>query len=175
LGTEIKYILDTGEIVAGSNKLMFDLFNAVGSGHKLYIRAIYVRVKADVAVSGVVAPRFDFFLTSTVGTSGTSVPYAPSAAGSALIPLDSKQSGLPTGVTARTIPTGGATSAVWLTATHPFSEETNASTYLAQYNNVLGEASPIVVNPGEGIKATQGSVASVNSYSFVVVFGVEEE
>ena len=170
------YILNTGEITAGASKVFADLFNPSGSGYVLKVQGIYVKPKSDVAVTGVVNPKFGVYLTSAIGASGQNVAYASSSATAAsIIPLDSLQPALPGGITARTSPTAGATIAVRLATVYAISEETNAGVALQEHQNVLKQGAEIVVRPGQGIVIKQGSVASLNDYEFDVWFNVEEE
>jgi hypothetical protein len=169
------YILNTGEITSGASKVFADLFNAVTSGSRVIVSGIYIKPKSDVAVTGVVSPKFGFYLTTAIGASGQNVAYASSSATAAsIIPLNSEQAPLPTGITARTSPTAGATIAVRLASTFAISEETNADATAQQYRNVLKQGTEIVLNPGQGLVVKQGSVASVNDYEFEIYFTVEE-
>lgn len=169
------YILSTGEITAGASKVYADLFNDVTSGHKVYISGIYIKPKSDVAVSGVVSPRFNFHLTANIGSSGQNVGYASTSATAASItPLDSKQPAIPTGLTARTQPGAGATPLARLLSVFAMSEETNADVTAQQYRNVLKQGAEIVLNPGEGLVIKQGTVASLNDYEIEIYFSVEE-
>lgn len=170
-----EWVLNTGEIAGGSSKLMADLFNAAGSGYNVIIEGIFVRPKGDVAVSGVVAARFNFLRTSSAGTSGQTIGYASaSETAASIIPFDTEQNPIPTGISARTTPTGGATITVRLADTMVFSEETSPAIYNDQHMNVLKLGRKIRLRPGQGLLIKQGSVASVNSYEFDVYFTVEE-
>lgn len=166
-----QYILNTNEVASASSKIMFDLYNATGSGHKVKVNSLEIVVKTDVAVTGTLSPRYDIVRTSAIGTSGTSVGNNASATTTAsLISTDSSVSDLPTTITARVAPAAGATTLHWLGSAYPFSEETNAATYWVR--NYL--SAPIILAPGQGFSAKQGSVASVNSYIFIVTFEIEE-
>lgn len=166
------YVLNTGEVAAAANQIVFDLFNPANSGEDVLIKAMYIVPKTDVAVTGVVSPKFDVFRTSAIGTSGTTVGYSATTAIRTITPLDSENVP-PNGITARIVPTGGATSAAYLISEYPFSEETNAGTFVNAQINALGELAPIVLHQGQGFAVRQGSVASLNSYMFIVVFELE--
>jgi hypothetical protein len=172
------YVLNTDEIVAGANKLVLDLYNATSSGFNMFIVSWSVMPKTDVAVTGVVSARFDLHRTSAIGTSGTTVPYMgtdPTKA--SVVSLDTNDSPLPTGITARTSLTGGATITSWLTSTFVHPEETNAASFVNQHLNVLQnitKINPVVCGPGQGILVKQGSVATLNNYVHQIVFGVKE-
>ncbi len=172
------YILNTGEIAGGSNKLMLDLFNASGSGFEILLHALYIIPKTDAAVTGVVASRFDLHRTSSVGTSGTSIGYAgtdPTVAN--IVPLNELQEALPAGITGRVAPTGGATIANWLMPAFVFNEETSDASYSLNGLNILKnlpEMGPFVVRPGRGLLIKQGSVAGTNSFVFQMHFNIKE-
>lgn len=170
-----KYALLSGDIAVGASKLYLDLFNAAGSGHNIYIQGIYIRPVSDVAVSGVVSARHNILRTSAVGTGGTSVGYAStSETGATITPFDSQQPGLPSGITARIAPAGGATISARLATSTNFPEETNAAVTLSQHNNIIKGQEAIVVRAGEGILVKQGSVASVGSFEVEIHFTIEE-
>lgn len=170
-----KYILLSGDIAVGASKLYLDLFNAVGSGYKVIVDGIYIRPTSDVAATGVVSARHNILRTNAVGTSGTSVGYAnTSETGSTISPLDSQDSALPSGITSRVAPTGGATITARVASSFNFPEETNASVTLVQHQNVLKLDEKLILNSGEGLLVKQGSVASVGSFEVEIHFSVEE-
>jgi hypothetical protein len=177
------YILSTDEIASGANKLMVDLFNNT-SNKKIIVNVINAAPKSDVAVTGAVSARFDFFKTSSIGTGGTSNSYRSPAPGALNIsPMDSKAAslleqgitndGVVPGVSARINPTAGALKKHWLFAEYVFPEESAASAILQQGINLLPEipgSDPLVLDTGEGLLIQQGSVASLNSYLFTIIF-----
>lgn len=170
------YMLNTGEIAGGASKVMMDLFNASNSGVDLIILAAYITPKTDVAVTGAVSAVFNLNRTTSIGTGGTGHSYKGSAPLVLNItPFDTNQPALPPGVTARQAPTGGATPADWILSEYVFPEETNAAAITQQNIDILNaseQTPPIVLHAGQGIVFSQGSVASVNSYVFTIVFGV---
>lgn len=173
------YILSTDEIAGGANKVMFDIFNNSGNEtppHELLLLAFYIAPKTDVAVTGAVSARFDAFRTTAIGTGGTSNSYAaPVSSAINITPMDSTASNLSGGsVSARSAPTGGATTSAWLFGDYVFPEETDAGVHVAQSLNLLPDGpqiEPFVLHPGQGMKVIQGSVASVNNFVFTLVFG----
>lgn len=172
------YILNTGEITVGANKLMFDFFNASPSKKDILIFGIYAVAKGDVAVTGAVSARFDIYRTNTVGTGGTSNTYGSTAKNIANIsPLDTNNPALPTQINARQAPTGGCTIEDWILQHYSFTEETNAGIYTQQNVNILNgitDMEPFVLHQGQGLMAQQDTVASVNSFVFRVIFGTAE-
>lgn len=177
------YILNTDEIAGGASKLMFDLFNG-SSNKKVIINAVYAFPKSDVAVTGVVSARFDFYKTNTKGTGGTGNSFrSPTAGALNISPLDSAAATLldqgitgediEAGISARLAPTAGANKKHWLFPWYVFPEETAASAPLQQSQNAIPDIDGVdypVLDTGEGLLVQQGSVASVNSFLFTVVF-----
>ena len=172
------YILDSEEIVAGSNKLMLHLFNAVGSGLTVHVWSLEIMSKSDVAVTGVVSARFDLLRTNSIGTGGVTAGYAENVTTKTQInPFDTKAATLNGLITARSSPAGGANTTAYITKTYAQSEETNASAISNLNQNHLENITrhkSLEVNPGEGLLIRQGSVASLNSYSFRLVFSTGE-
>lgn len=164
------YRLMIPEITAEASQIMFDLFNASGSNKTMIVTAIYGVPKGDVAVVGAVSIRVDVFRTSAVGTGGTTATSDGSASNAGtIVKIDTGDSAVPAEITARKEPTGGATADDWLSTAHLFSEETNTALYLLQNQDIL-RSRPIVIRQGQGVSVVQGSVASVNNYSFIVDF-----
>ena len=160
----------------GASKIYFDLFNNQAST-VLRLRKLFAVVATDVAVSGTLGVRVDVMRTSAVGTGGTAAvgPTSSSKTAAAFWPFTPGNS-LPAGVTARTVPTGGATDQAWLFPSYLFTEETNVSTQVTQFFNLLPELSTeqsIELPQGNGLKVVQGSVASVGNIGFLVVFTIE--
>lgn len=174
------YTWTTPDVVAGSNKLFLDIFNASGSAKVIKVRGIYPIMKTDVAVVGVLGLRFDLFRTSAVGTGGTPAVYQSATrdvAGGSIVPLDFNNPSLPAQITARHLPAGGATAAAWLRRGTCFVEETNAATYWCNgsFNFLTADAGgqPLVLREGQGLLIQQGSIATLNNIAFTVVFSVE--
>lgn len=179
-GTLPSYMYTTPAAVVGANKLYFDIFNAVGSGKIIDIRGIWIVPKTDVAVVGALAIRVDLYRTSAVGTGGTVAAYkspTPDVAGGNISPMDTANAALPAQITARHLPTGGATISEWMIATYTIGEETATSqAYTSQYQNILPNLSvgqKFAINEGQGILLRQGAVASVGNVGFLVAFTVE--
>lgn len=159
----------------GANKLYADIFNAAGSGRILELRGLWAVPKIDVGVTGVVAVEIGLYRTSAVGTGGTAHTYnGGSAMTSHLItPLDTANAALPAQVTARTVPTGGATIAAAYWPQYIFTEETGAGTHLIQYQNLLPATTfgqRVTIREGQGILIKQGTVAGVGSIGFLGIF-----
>lgn len=174
------YMYMTPSVVVGASKLYFDLFNASGSGKIIDVRGLWAIPKTDVAVVGAVATRLDLYRTSAVGTGGTAHSYkspTPDVAGGNISPMDTVNAALPAQITARWLPTAGATIAEWMIATYAMTEEASTSmAYIGQYQNLLPALTfgqKLALNEGQGILMKQGTVASVGSMSFLMAFTVE--
>src|SRR3990167_8984946 len=164
----------------GANKLYLDLFNATGSGKIIDVRGIWIIPKSDVALVGALGIRVDLHRTSAVGTGGTAAAYksaTPDVAGGNINPYDTDNAALPAQITARHLPTGGATIAQWLFPTYSLGEETPTSqAYMSQYQNlipVLHVGQKLTLRETEGLLGKQGAVAATGNISFLIVFTVE--
>lgn len=160
----------------GASKIYFDLHNATAS-NVLRLRKLFVIVATDVAVTGTLGVRLDVLRTSAVGTAGTAATTTASTSKTApgFWAFDGTTA-LTSGITARTVPTGGATDEQMFFPVYAFTEETNVSSQVTQFFNLLPElpAEQAMELPvGKGIKVVQGTVASVGNIGFLVVFTVE--
>ena len=160
----------------GASKVYFDLFNNQASTI-LRLRKLFGIVATDVAVTGTLGIRVDTMRTSAVGTGGTAAvgPASASKTAAAFWPFTPGNT-LPAGVTARAVPTGGATDEAWLFPSYLFTEETNVSSQVTQFFNLLPELTTeqsIELPTGKGLKVVQGTVASVGTVAFLAVFTVE--
>ncbi len=174
-GNLFKLFIPAG--AAGANKVYFDLFN--GNDNKIIeIASITPVVSGAVAVAGTLA--VDLFLTRTtdVGTGGTAATAEGTALNAATFSrLDNGSYPLPSGISARLAPGGGATAGAVLAFNSHFTEETSIASYL-RFN--LVEASPdssngkVTIRSGSGIRVVQGAVASVGNIGFDVLFSVRD-
>lgn len=162
--------------VTAASKLFGDLFNASGSGKVLEVRGIWAIPKSDVAVVGVIAVEIGLYRTSAVGTGGTAHTYngGTTSAAHVITPWDTNNAAPPAQVTARAVPTGGATiSALWW-AQYVFTEETNAATYVGAFTNLLPIGTMnqrITLREGQGLLIKEGATASpIGSFSFLTLF-----
>lgn len=160
----------------GASKVYFDLFNNQASTI-LRLRKLFAIVATDVAVTGVVGVRVDAMRTSAIGTGGSAATTTVSASKSAAAFWPFTPGGtLPAGVTCRAVPAGGATDEQWLWPSYVFTEETNQSSHIPQFFNLLPELSTeqsIELPTGKGLKVVQGTVASVGSLAFLACFTIE--
>ncbi len=180
VGTLPTYLYATPAAAAGASKLYFDLFNAAGSGKVIDVRGIWLIAKTDVAVTGAVAIRVDLYRTSAVGTGGTAHSYKSATidvGGGNICPMDTTNAELPAQITARWLPTAGATISEWLIPTYGLGEEAATSqAYMTQYQNLLPMLTwgqRFALREGQGLLAKQGTVASAGSIGFLVAFTME--
>jgi hypothetical protein len=153
--------------VAATRTTHFDLFNASGSGVVLKVYGIYI-IPTLAAVTGV-GLTWEIIRTSAVGTGGTAITPRP---------LDTTNPALPSGVTCRSKPTGGATTNYILGYPNTSSEETLPYGSLASILNhvktaIPAQPQPIVLREGEGLKIDQTTNSSVGSTNIEVLFTAE--
>jgi hypothetical protein len=115
------YLLTVPPVTVAANQRAFDLFNGASSGLLLKMLGLWPVPASDVAVTGLVSARFDVLRTSAVGAAGTAATYKGTATTAPTVnPLDTANPALPAAVTARSVPTGGATPAGWLFPAYVF-------------------------------------------------------
>lgn len=180
LGSLPSYMYATPSAPVGASKLYFDLFNAAGSGRVIDVRGVWAIPDTDVAVAGAVAIRVDLYRTSAVGTGGTAAAYKSATVdvgGGNITPFDTANAALPAQITARWLPTGGATISEWLLPTYALGEEASTSqAYMTQYQNLLPALTfgqKLALREGQGLLMKQFTVASVGNIGFLVAFTVE--
>jgi len=143
---------------------LFDLFNNQAST-TVRIRGLWPIFHHTAATAFTLPWRFDVIRTSAIGTGGTvhSVNAAAPAAGVVSInQLSTASAALPAGITARSVPTGGATAATLLWPMSFFLEEGSTANavpqILAQGINWVPEYAhdqPWNLATGQGIKVRQ--------------------
>jgi len=168
-GSADAFIVETTNTanVAASRTTRFDLFNASGSGVVLELSGIYI-IPTLTAVTGV-GLTWELIKTSAVGTGGTTL--TPRA-------LDSDNASLPSQVTARTSPTGGATTNhLWLSINTSSEETLPYGSLSSNINHIAFALSPdiqnITLREGQGIKIDQTTSSSVGSTNIRAVFSVK--
>lgn len=151
--------------VAAARTTHFDMFNASGSGQIITIEGIYI-IPTLAAVTGV-GLTWEIIKTSTVGTGGTTLTGRP---------FDSTNTALNANVTARSKPTGGATTNYILMYPNTSSEETipyaSQASVLNHLPAVCARLQGIVLREGEGLKIDQTTNSSVGSTNIQIVFTV---
>lgn len=165
-GTADTFIAATGNSanVAAARTTHFDLFNASGSGKIIEVVGLFI-IPTLVAVAGV-GLTWELIKTSAVGTGGTTL--TPRS-------MDSTNAALPAGVTARSKPTGGATTNFILSYQNTSSEETNPYAGMASILNHLTfsqmlDVQSIILREGEGLKLDQTTSSAVGSTNVQLIF-----
>lgn len=162
----------------GASKLYADLFNAAGSGKIIEVRGIWAIPKSDVAVTGAVGVEIGLYRTSAVGTGGTAATYNGGSAATAhvITPQDTANAALPAQITARSLPTGGATiGALYWAQYIPTEESATSQAYMAAFQNLLPVSvmcQRLTLREGQGLLLKQGTVAGVGSMAFLAIFTV---
>lgn len=161
---------------SAASKIFFDLHNASAS-NVVRLRKLFV-YSTGAVVTGTFAVRFDVFRTSAVGTGGTaaSTTASTSTTAPAFWPFTVGNT-LPSGITARAVPTGGATVEQWLFPAYVQGEETHPTSTLSQYFNLLPELSTeqsIELPVGKGLRVAEDATASpIGTFGVLAVFTVE--
>lgn len=165
----------------GASKLYFDIFNAQ-AGKIMRLRKLFAVVATDVAVTGTLGVRLDAMRTSAVGTGGTALTTTKgnsSKTAASFYNYDPSGNAISTeaaGITGRVGATGGATDDAWLWPGYFFTEETNVSSQVTQFYDLvphLEGGQPMEFPNGYGFKVVQGSVASVGTIGFFGTITVE--
>lgn len=147
----------------GAATVFLDIWN--GSERSITLSSLTAVKEGSVAVSGVVAAQLFLTRTTAEGTGGTAATSEGTSTSAATI-ARLQTFALPTGITARKTPTGGATAGAVVCERQIFTEETNA----ADYEPIEFLACGLVVPAGTGVRVVQGSVASVGSLGFGATF-----
>lgn len=158
----------------GANKVHADLFNATGSGYRIKVLSALAFVNQDTAVTGTLGIQMSLTRTTAVGTGGTAATTEGTSLTAATISkVDTSMITLPTQITARAAPAGGATAGALLGTRFMFTEETNAGTAVASALGcefVRNEGAVVIVRENQGVRFAQGTVASVGSIGFDITF-----
>lgn len=167
------YLLFVPPQAVGANRIHVDLFNGT-TDKDIEIVSVQPVMSGAVAVTGALAVDLYLQRTTAIGTAGTAATAeGTNLAAPAISKLDPKSPDIPATITARAIPTGGATGGAVLAFESQFSEETSVATYFR--NNLLKDnflGARLVVQPNTGIRVVQGAVASVGNVGFLVLFSV---
>lgn len=173
-GSSPVYRLMVPGSAVGANKVHCDLFNATGSGKIIKIISAFCYPDIDTAVTGTLGVEVALTRTTAVGTGGTAATADGTSLTAATISkFDTTSPALPSGVTARAAPTGGATAGAWLGTRWVFTEETNAGSAISASQGaefVRNEGAEVIVRENEGVRFVQGAVASVGTLAFEITF-----
>ena len=174
VGSNPRYRLIIPSQAVGANKVFMDLFNATGSGKVMEILSVFVYTDNDTAVTGTLGVEVALTRTTAVGTAGTAAVNDGTALNAATFSrMDTNDAVVPTQVTARLAPGGGATAGAYLGSRWVFTEETNAASAIAGTSGaelIRNGGSDVVVRENSGIRVVQGAVASVGNIAIEINF-----
>lgn len=164
--TKPTYGLYIPNVTNAANLYHWELFNGAASGLTVTVFGIWPRPATDVAVTGLVSARYDFFKTTALSSGGSACNYESASTLSCNFwRFDSGDVAMTSQITAKTVLTSITTS-FHMGHLYVVPEETNAASVLAQANNVVPGGTyskKIVLRQGEGIAVRQGTVASVGA------------
>jgi len=173
-GDVYKLVIPYGAV--GANKVFFDLFLTSTSTQFIQVSRVVPIAEGDTAVTGALGVELYLTRTTAVGTGGTAATNeGTSLTAATFIKIDTTSPDIPTTLTARLAPGGGATAGVVLGHSTQFTEETAAHTYALKNLVDVGASGnpvPIIVRPGSGLRVVQGAVASVGNIGFEVIFSI---
>lgn len=174
LGSLPRYRLVIPSQAVGANKVYCDLFNATGSGVTIRIASIYVYADNDTAVTGTLGVEVALTRTTAAGTGGTAATNdSTSLTAPTITRMDTNDSVVPTQITARSAPTGGATAGAYLGSRWIFTEETAAPSGIAGTlgaDLIRNDGSKLIVRENQGLRLVQGTVASVGNIAIEINF-----
>lgn len=147
---------------SSANLVYMDLWN--GADRDITVSSFMAIKDAAVAVSGLVTARLLLTRTSAVGTGGTAATSEGTDIAAATI-TRVQQYALPTGITARLTPSGGATAGAIICERHIYPEETQGTQGPEEFVHAL-----LTVPEGTGLRIVQGTVASVGKVGFQCLF-----
>lgn len=160
---EDTYSFSSAGVVVAANKVMMDIFNAVGSGKLVNITKVLSYHRNTAGIVGISAT-LEIVRTTTVGTGGT-VLTADKAVTS--------QANLPTQITSRAAPTGGAAaSGGAMAGGNVMTEEaTNYHPGATLYENTgQGPTRRLNLAEGQGIHVVSGPVGAAGTVVIIVEF-----
>lgn len=166
---------------SAASKLYADIFNPSGSGKIVEIRGVWCIPKNDTAVAPTVATEIMLLRTSATGTGGTAYTYNGGTLSTSHVinPWDTANTTTLTTsiVTARSLPTGGATISAIYFSNYVYPEETQPSAYICSMINMLPVGTVnqrITLNEGQGLLLKNGTAPSgtVGSYAFLTLLTV---
>ena len=175
-GSNPRYRLVVPAQAVGANKVYCDLFNATGSGKVMKILSVFVYPDIDTAVTGTLGVEMALTRTTAVGTGGTAaVNDGTSLTAATISRFDLVDAVVPTQVTARLAPAGGATAGAYLGSRFIFTEETNAGSAISASQGadiIRNEGAKLIVRENSGLRVVQGAVASVGNIAVEINFAL---
>lgn len=170
LGEAPQYFLYIPGQAMTASLVFFDLFNASGSGKTIRLTELCPILASLAAVTGVYQQELFLTRTTAVGTGGTTTAgdaYSPGTAVTSLtvsslarrdISSATADSYLPSQVTARVAPSGGATAGQVLSYWASITEETNAAASFQQRFRM--PKGGIIIPEASGIRVIGGATGS---------------
>lgn len=175
------YLYQAPRVTTAAATDYFDIFNATGSGKTMKVLGLWSIVQIAAATAFTAAWQWSVIQTSAVGTGGTVHTFEGTAAPATgvvnISRVDDSDGALPAQITARSIPTGGATAQKFLFDMWLLPEETLASTIDVAYWNAVpvGRAMKEPIIPeNRGLKVRQiTATASTNmNFGWLLAFGL---
>jgi hypothetical protein len=175
------YLYQAPRVTTAAATDYFDLFNATGSGKKIKILGLWSIIQIAAAAAFTAAWQWSVIQTSAVGTGGTAHAFegaaAPATGNLNISRVDDNDAALPAQITARSIPTGGATPQKFLFDMWLFPEETLATTIDMAFWNAIPVGRAVkepIIPENKGLKVRQiTATASTNmNFGWLLAFGL---
>jgi hypothetical protein len=175
------YLYQAPRVTTAAATDYFDLFNATGSGFTLKILGLWSIIQIVAATAFTAAWQWSVIQTSAVGTGGTGHGFEGAAAPATgvinISRVDDADAVLPAQITARSIPTGGATAQKFLFDMWLLPEETLATTIDMAFWNAIPVGRAVkepIIPQNKGLKVRQvTAVASTNmNFGWLLAFGL---
>ncbi len=154
----------------GADKVHMDFWN--GSAGDILVRSLKTFPVRSVAVSGVLAVRLALQRTTAVGTTGTAATAESTSLTAPTLAAFDAEKGLaiPSGISMRAAPGGGATAGALLGIREMFLEETASYADMQEFISNPWQDKGLIVHNGSGLRLVQSSVASVGSFHIEIEF-----
>lgn len=160
---------------------LFDLFNASGSGKTLKLMGLWAIIQTTAASAIVPSFQFSLIQTSAVGTGGTAHTFegaaSPATGAVNISRTDDSDAALSASITARGVPTGGATAQKFLLDFFLITEDVNAATQLNQLFNLFPVGvrgiKEVIIPENRGIKIRQitATASTGTNFGWFLCFG----
>lgn len=165
-----KYKFIVPSSAAGVSQVHWDLYNNTAT-RDMKVTRVFARSLRNVAVTGVITNVLALTRTTAVGTGGTAATENDtSLANPSIVEIEPSAGSIPSAVTARARPTGGATAGALIAIRELQSEETSAA---EGHIDFLRPGETITVPPGSGLRLLQDATASpVGTLGFEVDYEI---
>lgn len=183
--TEPTYTLQLPPLDSAANRYHFEFFNGSGSTFTIEVREVYPMTSSDTATTNNLSMRFDLFRTTAFSSGGTAHTNESSSTFSANFSrFDTTDRSLPSGISCKTVLTSITTGA-WLGPRYATTAISATARWEATLANRVNWANleavddagieflsskRLILRPGEGIAARQGTVASTMSFLWFLQF-----